>query len=586
MEQTELTIDNIYALLKRRKHWIIWPALVGLLIALVVALILPNIYKSEASILIENSQISEGLVASTVTTFADQRIEAIKQEIMSRSKILELVDKYDLYPEKREQISTNALVEKVQQSIIIEPVSAAIQRGTKTGYVTIAFIISFEGKHPAKLQQVVNELTSFFLQENLQARRESAKGTTEFLVKQVEKAQKQLEEQEHILAGFKEKHLEELPEFMQLNMQKIDKIDQKINNIDQQILALREQAISVKYKLGFMNPYSASGNRVLSEEEKLQELELRLTEFMSRYSPKHPKVLALEKEIDSLQRTVSRGPSLRQKRSRLEGLEQNLIQYLSKYSKEHPVVKRITAEIEQLKEEIEKVEAKNLDSGNTTEVNVRNVTNPAYINLQSELDRIELRTTTLEEQKNRLKQEEKEIYEKLRSMPNIEKEYQDLLLDRDQTKQHLANLQNKLQVAQVAEGMEEGQLAEKFSVTEPAYLPDEPFKPNRFMIILLGLVLGVGVSGLLAAFKEYSDDTVRLPEEVERLSNHRVLATIPHVVTPKEQKRKRIKFISIPVLTGSFIFAGIATFHYMVMDLYIFYDKLAELLSDRFFIFF
>ena len=84
MEQTQLTVDDFYALLKRRKHWIIWPSLVGLLIALVVALILPNIYKSEAAILIENSQISEGLVASTVTTFADQRIEAIKQEIMSR----------------------------------------------------------------------------------------------------------------------------------------------------------------------------------------------------------------------------------------------------------------------------------------------------------------------------------------------------------------------------------------------------------------------------------------------------------------------------------------------------------------------
>ena len=94
MQESQPTIDYL-GILRRRIHWMIWPPLVIFLAATAIAIALPNIYKSESTILIEGRQISEGLVTSTVTTYADQRIGAINQEVMRRSKVLNLVKKFD-----------------------------------------------------------------------------------------------------------------------------------------------------------------------------------------------------------------------------------------------------------------------------------------------------------------------------------------------------------------------------------------------------------------------------------------------------------------------------------------------------------
>ncbi len=587
MQELQPTIDYL-GVLRRRIHWLIWPTLVIFVAAAAVALFLPNVYKSEATIMIESRQISEGLVASTVTTYADQRIESIRQEMMSRSKILDLAKKFDLYPEQRQKISTDALVEKVRKSISVTPLSAAVKTGrsNRPAHVTIAFTLSFEGQNPRKLQGVVNDLTSFFLAKNLKAREASARGTTDFLEKQAEKAKQSVSELDNEIARFKEAHLEELPEFMRLNLQKVEKISEKMNNIDRQILALQEQSITVKYRLAFVNPYSGAGRRVLTGEEKLQQLELTYTEFKSKYSERHPKVKALKKEIDILRSTVEQFQDLNQKRNRLKELEQSLAQSLSRYSDHHPVVRRIKAEIREIEKETELAESNGNNIAETTRVNIRNVTNPAYINLQSELDRINLRLTSLENEKKDLMEEEEQIYTKLRTMPDVEKRYNDLLLDRENLKRNLNELQKKLQVARVAEGMEEGQLGENFTVTEPAFLPEDPYKPNRMAIMLLGLILGMGAGGGMGALKEYTDHSVRLPEEIERLTGQTVLALIPHIQIPKERRKKMLKLISVPLVISAVLVTGTALFHYLIVDLYIFYDKLSRLLSDRLFIHF
>ena len=585
MQQAQLPV-NYLAVLRRRIHWLIWPALLVFIAAAAVALSLPNVYRSEATIMIEERQIAEGLVASTVTTYADQRIQTIKQEVMSRYKILDLVKKFDLYPDHRQKVSTNALVKKVKESISVKPLSASVKTGRsdRPGSVTIAFILSFEGKNPHKVQGVVSDLASFFLAKNLKARQASARGTTDFLQKQAERARQSVSELDKEIAKFKEAHLEELPEFMRLNLQKVEKINDRINTIDREILALRGQKTSVKYKLEFVNPYSGQGGRALTNEEKLQQLELKLAELKSKYSEKHPKLKALENEIAMLKETAAPFHGLREKRIRLNECEQNLVQLQSEYSDKHPLVKKAKLEIEELQKEITK---NTVDYAmETDEVDMRNVTNPAYMNLRYELDRIDLRLASMENEKKDLVDEEEQIYAKLKTMPDVEKRYKDLLMDRENVKRNLNELQKKLQVAMVAEGMEEGQLGENFTMTQPPFLPDEPYKPNRIAIMLLGLIFGLGASVGMAALKEYADHSVRLPEEIERLSGYAVLAIIPHIQSPRERRKKIAKSILIILAIAGLLAAGLAFFHYMVMDLYIFYDKLLKFLDDRFYIHF
>ena len=582
MEESKSNIDYL-ALLRRRIHWLIWPALLIFLTAAAVALLLPNVYESNTTILIESRQISEGLVAGTVTTYADQRIQAIKQEVMSRSKILELVEKFDLYPELREKISTDALVKKVKESIGIKPLSAAVKTGRsdRAAFITIAFTLSFEGENPRKIQGVVNDLASFFLAKNLKVRQASARGTTDFLEKQAEKVKGTLSELDEKIAKFKEAHLEELPEFMTINLKKVEKINDRINNIDWEVIALKEQRASVKYKLDFVDPYSGTGGRVLTDTEKLQELELRWAEFKSRYSEKHPKVKALEKEIAMLKETVVQFQGLNGKRSRLKELVQNLAQLRSRYSDKHPLVKKAKLAIEELQKEIATAEKNRGEVIRADDIDMRDVTNPAYINLLSQLDRISMRLSSLEIAKKELVKDEEQIYAKLKTMPDVEKQYKDFLVDRDDAKRSLNELQKKLQVARVAEVMEEGQLGENFTITEPAFLPEDPFKPNRIAIMLLGLIFGVGAGVGMGALKEYTDHSIRLPEDIQRLTGHALLATIPNIQTPREWRKKMVTFAYITLLTCTVLATGITLFHLLVMDLYIFYDKMLKFLGDR-----
>ena len=173
------------------------------------------------------------------------------------------------------------MVKKVKQSIDVKPLSASVKTGRsdRPAQVTVAFTLSFEGQEPAKVQQVVNDLTSFFLAKNLKARQASAKGTTEFLKKQSEKVRESLAELDKKIAKFKEEHLEELPEFMALNMKKTEKISDRINNIDRQTLELRERRAGIEYRMALVDPYAGTSQRVLTNTEKLQELELKWTEF-------------------------------------------------------------------------------------------------------------------------------------------------------------------------------------------------------------------------------------------------------------------------------------------------------------------
>jgi succinoglycan biosynthesis transport protein ExoP len=171
-------------------------------------------------------------------------------------------------------------------------------------------------------------------------------------------------------------------------------------------------------------------------------------------------------------------------------------------------------------------------------------------------------------------------------MPNVEKLYEEILVDRDQAKRNLSDLQKKLQVATVAEVMEEGQLGENFTVTEPAFLPEDPYKPNRIAIMALGLILGLGAGVGMGALKEYTDHSIRLPEDIERLTGQNILAIIPNIHTPNEQKKKMVNFAYITFLTFTVLAAGVTLFHYLVMDLYIFYDRLLNFLGDRLFIYF
>ena len=172
MENQTPDIKDYLKIVKKRRRFLIIPLAIILLLSIVLAVALPSVYRSTATILIEEQEIPSELVKSTVTTFAARQVQYINQRIMSRSNLVDIIKKYDLYASDRKSKTEEVILEKMRDSIKVETISADVidPRSGHPTKATIAFSLAFDDESPALSQKVTNELTSLFLKENIKSR--------------------------------------------------------------------------------------------------------------------------------------------------------------------------------------------------------------------------------------------------------------------------------------------------------------------------------------------------------------------------------------------------------------------------------
>ncbi|MEW8428449.1 MAG: lipopolysaccharide biosynthesis protein, partial [gamma proteobacterium symbiont of Ctena orbiculata] len=280
MEEEELLgIGDYLAILKRRKMQLIVPAAIILLLSIGLALGLPSIYRSEATILIEQQEIPSELVRSTVTSYAGERIQVISQRVMTTENLGSIIENYGLFKEERDDTSLSLLAEKLRENIKLEMISADVvdPRSGRPTTATIAFTLAFSSKDSRIAQKVTNELVSLYLDENLRRRTQSALETSSFLGAEANKLKQEIADLETSLAKFKEKHVNNLPELQQLNMQLMERSERELTDTAQQIRSLEERKIYLQSELSQINPtsdlYNSRGDRVMGAEDRLMSLE-------------------------------------------------------------------------------------------------------------------------------------------------------------------------------------------------------------------------------------------------------------------------------------------------------------------------
>lgn len=209
----ELSIRDYIAIIKDRALVLGVSAVVILAATVAVALMVPPIYQSTGTILVESQQISPELVSTNTTSFADERIEVIRQRVMTRENLLRIIDKYNLFADKR--LSESDKIDQMRNAIVVETLTTFV-RGR--GEATVAFNVSFEHKQAEVAKEVADELVTLFLNENLKQRTERANETTEFLTQEANKLGAELASLENQLADFKQAHANALPEHQTLRM--------------------------------------------------------------------------------------------------------------------------------------------------------------------------------------------------------------------------------------------------------------------------------------------------------------------------------------------------------------------------------
>lgn len=578
-EQTKSLSDYLMAL-RRRKKQILMVMGGILLLGTLVALLLPPVYRSTATILIEEQEIPQDLVRSTITSFADQRIQVIKQQVMTRANLMQIVDKYNLYPDERRRKTSEEILEKMNEDIQLNMVSANVTdrvRGTIT-VATIAFTLSYGGENPAAVQKVANELVSLYLNENLKSRQQKTAETSSFLNEESIKLGKYIAEIEGKLAAFKAKNVGRLPELQSLNMQMRDRTDSEVMSVDQQISAAEERKFYLEGQLAQIKPdsymVSAGGERILSSGERLKALQAQYVSLTGIYSPNHPDVVKMRREMDSLKKEIGGDVDSTEQAKQLDKQRADLATMREKYGSDHPDVVKLKKTIAAL-EEAQKQAA----VSTAPKAPPRKPENPAYLTLQAQLESANSTIKTLNAKRNELKAKISSYEARLEQTPQVEREYLDLNRDHQNAVLRYQEIKAKQMQAEVAQQLEKDSKGERFSLIDPPQLPEKPASPNRPAIFLLGLVLSLGGGVAYAGVMESIDTSVRSSRKLSAMTAAPLLAVIPYIENAADKARKqRGKKIAVTIAVVS-IAVLLLLIHFFWMPLDVLWYKAMRVLE-------
>jgi len=202
--------------------------------------------------------------------------------------------------------------------------------------------------------------------------------------------------------------------------------------------------------------------------------------------------------------------------------------------------------------------------------------NPAYVTYSAQLSSVQAEIATLQRQIADLERRRNDYYKRIEASPKVEEEYKLLMAERNNIQAKFDDLMKKTMEARVAQGLEKEQMGERFTIIDPARLPEKPVKPNVPAILLIGLFLGVGGGVGTAALKEYNDRSVRDPKTLTDLMRLPVLVTVPEIVTARDVLRQRIMRKRVVTVAIAACVAVLILFHFFVMDLVILWARMTR----------
>ncbi len=266
--------------------------------ALSVVKFLPKLYRSAATVLVERQQVSEAFVRSAITSEFETRLQTVSQEILSHSRLGDLITRLNLYADLRSRLPLEMVVERMRRDIRLD-LKGVDQTSGRGG--TIAFTLSYVGRDPQTVATVTNTLASVYIEETLRTRERQAIGTAEFLRGQLGAMKKRLDEQERRIGDFKIRHIGELSSQVMVNLATLERLNAqlRLNNDAQIRLMERHDALTKRVA-------EADSSAPDVAVDRLAQLNRELSELRTRFSDKYPDVIRLKAEIANLERRIAR----------------------------------------------------------------------------------------------------------------------------------------------------------------------------------------------------------------------------------------------------------------------------------------
>jgi len=566
IHEQEASLSDYIAIVKRRKNLFFTVVALVTTLAVGLALALPPVYRSTATILIQQPSLISSEFGGREQVSVDQTVEAIVRSVLIKPNLLAIIEKYDLYSKYRDKVPEGVLAKKMEKAIKVHMLNPEVANvGKKRAGGSMAIELAFEVQHDPELaQQIASELAALFLNENDVKQRELTGKTTEFLRKEAAKLEKELAEIEKQLTSFKEKNLGLLPEQMASIIAEQERTERELLGVQQQIQAIRASTIQLRGQLAATKPFiyedrtlirNEEGEKVLSATGRLQTLQQEYHSLIAKYSENHPRVRKVRREIESLGGNVEAASASPLVNDNLEIAKVQLAEALEKYSPNHPEVKRLHAKVSRLEKQAALVSPQT----SSREFNTLRRVNPVFSSLKSGIASGEAELASLSARKAELQAKLDSYAARLELSPHVEQEYNRIKRRYDDKLKELNEIQAKLNAAERVEALESSDANERFVLLEPPEVPVSPVKPNRAAIIALGVLLGFGLAFALVMLMESLDESVAGPNALVSITGARPLGTIPIILSHSEAAAyvRNRRLATVATVVG--VLAGIAT---------------------------
>jgi len=551
---------------------------IGLLATLLLAVLLPPKFRSAGTILIEQQEMPQELVRSTVTSYADERVQVISKRVMTTETLLGIIRRYDLYPQERATDTRETLLAQMRKDIGLKMISADVidPRSGHPTSATIAFEVSFVSSNADVAAKVANELTTLYLNENLNNRTQLARDAATFLESEGDRLNHRIGELEAQLARFKDKNFHQLPELTPLNLQLLDHVDEELRSQAARKASLEQQKVYLEAQLAQLKPnstmFSETGERILTSTDRLKMARSQLDSARASYGPDHPDIARLERQVAGLEKEIAASDKAGATAASLEAssdlqrqlqsAQAELAAAEGRYSPDHPDRIRLQRQVDALKAELA-----NLPASTTPKVAPKDADNPAYIQIHAQLAATLNDLQSLDAETEKLKARSAELTRNVAMAPQVEQQYHELTRDYDNTRLKYQEIRSKQSEAKTAQNLEADRKGERFTLIEPPLPPEEPVSPNRKLILLAGLVLSLGFTAGVLWLLEKLDSSVRGRFDLLKLTGVPPLALVPYIGNESERlaTRRRIRLAWSGAVAGFFV--AMALFHFFVRPL-------------------
>lgn len=466
-----LVIDDYLAILKRRGWLVLVPALVLPIIAYAISFTIAPQYQSESLVLIEGQKVPDEFVKAVVTSDLDSRLDAIKEQLLSRSRLQPLIERYNLYPSSH--MTVDDRIDAVRKDIEIRPVRSQITSSASLP----GFRIIFKASDAHTAQLVCADITGMFLGENQHSRESASQGTTDFLREQLAEAKHSLDDQDAKRADFERQFMGRLPGEESPNVNMLTSLNTQLESANQELARMQQdrslQETLLTQSVGSQaQAASSSGGGGASSAGSPNVLQLELQSLLteeasltSHYTSDYPDVIAIRRKISDIRREIAQTPAA-------------------------PPPAAITS-----------TAPSRFDS-------------PAVQQMRAQLRATDFGIQEKRREQGQVQSQIRTYQERIQSSPMIAAQYKQLNRDYQTVETHYDDLLAKLSTAKMATDLEKRAQGEQFRMMDEANLPDQPFSPKRGVFAAAGVAIGLAFGIGLAALLEYRNTAMRTERDI------------------------------------------------------------------------